>query len=619
MLGADGKTAPVTVVAGQTTENVDAGVVTLLGSLSGRYFCDDDRDGLDNDANNAVANVEVTLLGADGRPVLVGGVAVTTMTGADGSYSFSGLAAGTYGVRFGEIPAGKELTIKDVNRNGNDDIDSDAMLDRSGLPTITGISVVAGQDTPNNDAGVVEQPGSLSGRYFCDENRNDVDDAGDAAVARKTVTLFEADGTTPARDAFGNTVAPIVTEDDGTYRFEDLAARDYVVQFEDSVAEGKQFVAPDANQSGATDSANDSDVLGTDGKTAPVTVVAGQETRDVDAGVFTPNVDPTATNDSAKGCADELITVDLADNFSDPDSASVSITMVDGQAIAEGATILVDGTATLMGGGTLAFTGLEVTRSGDSFVFKGEDAFAGLDIGEEATASVSFKVEDSDGGTATASMDVTFCGDANSVQSLYDSLPATGSYQILDGRDANPFSEGGFDVKVTGTGDARLDGTIFEFAYCLDFSESFLAAGTFADAPVFSADFSGGNDPTGVLEPNQIGSANNLPAADNLDLIQYIIAQNYEADAQFNGWEVQFAIWELTNNFDSDAAFNFNPSFGQLADTDAIIADALANGEGFSPAVGQTVGMIINPNPATADNEQPYIVALDWEQYDCLC
>ena len=38
------------------------------------------------------------------------------------------------------------------------------------------VTVVAGEDTPDNDAGAEALPGSLSGRYFCDTNDNDVDD-----------------------------------------------------------------------------------------------------------------------------------------------------------------------------------------------------------------------------------------------------------------------------------------------------------------------------------------------------------------------------------------------------------------------------------------------------------
>ncbi|TCS59805.1 cadherin domain-containing protein [Primorskyibacter sedentarius] len=276
---ATGMTAPVTVVAGQNTPDVDAGVQYILGSLSGRYFCDDNRDGLDNDANNAVAGVVVTLLDAAGNPVLDGGNPVTTMTDADGNYSFGDLLPGDYGVRFESTPDGKELTAQDV---GTDDaIDSDAADTGNGTSTIQGITVTAGQDTPNNDVGVIYQPGSLSGTYFCDEDRDGVDDGaanGDLDIAGKTVTLYEADGVTPATDIDGNPVAPVQTDANGDYRFDNLAAGNYVVVFEGS--DDKAFVGQDTG----SDDTIDSDVDAT-GTTAPVGVVAGEETTDVDAGV----------------------------------------------------------------------------------------------------------------------------------------------------------------------------------------------------------------------------------------------------------------------------------------------------------------------------------------------
>ena len=51
-----------------------------------------------------------------------------------------------------------------------------------------------------------------------------------------------------------------------------------------------------------------------------------------------------------------------------------------------------------------------------------------------------------------------------------------------------------------------------------------------------------------------------------------------------------------------------------------ILAGALdvAN-EGFTASVGDTVGMIIDPGLGDPDNIQPFVLALDWEEYDCLC
>ena len=154
-VNAGGVSNVVTVVADQTTSDVDAGLKPVaLGSLSGRYFCDDDGDGLDNDGPNGglgegVAGVRVDLLDANGQ--LTG---IFTTTAADGSYSFDDLEAGTYGVQFAGAPVGKDFTSTNANNNQNDDIDSDAIPTDEGAAVIFNIVVVAGEDTPDNDVGV---------------------------------------------------------------------------------------------------------------------------------------------------------------------------------------------------------------------------------------------------------------------------------------------------------------------------------------------------------------------------------------------------------------------------------------------------------------------------------
>ena len=222
--------------------------------------------------------VLVTLLDANGQPVLDDNdQEITTLTDANGNYKFEGLPAGDYRVKF-TAPDGQEFTQQDVNGNANDDIDSD--VDAAG---VSGVISVTNGGVVDVDAGLKEvEPGAISGTYFCDVDRDGADDGaanGDVDIAGQTVMLFEADGTTPVTDLDGNQVAAVVTDSFGNYRFDNLAAGDYVVMFE--AVEGKTFIAPNA-----TDDADDSDVVdAATGTTAPVTVRAGEETENVDAGV----------------------------------------------------------------------------------------------------------------------------------------------------------------------------------------------------------------------------------------------------------------------------------------------------------------------------------------------
>lgn len=82
---------PVTLAIGSTPPPVDFGETT--GSLSGIVYHDLNNDGLFDGIEPVIENAQITLTGVD-----VNGAAVTltTTTLADGSYTFTGLLAGTY-------------------------------------------------------------------------------------------------------------------------------------------------------------------------------------------------------------------------------------------------------------------------------------------------------------------------------------------------------------------------------------------------------------------------------------------------------------------------------------------------------------------------------------------
>lgn len=75
---------------------------------------------------------------------------------------------------------------------------------------------------------------------------------------------------------------------------------------------------------------------------------------------------------------------------------------------------------------------------------------------------------------------------------------------------------------------------------------------------------------------------------ENMDLVNYIINQGYLAQGMSYG-DVQLAIWTL---IDDHVTY---PGPYTPANVEAIIADALANGEGFKPSCGDVVAIIIEP------------------------
>lgn len=118
--------------------------------------------------------------------------------------------------------------------------------------------------------------GRIGDRVFLDANGNSIQDAGEAGVPGVTVRLLDAGSLAK--------IATVVTGTDGDYQFKNLPVGDYKVAFGNSDGISTfAFGAP--NQGG--DDAIDSDAAA-DGVTDTISLAGGQQTADVDTGVFVP-------------------------------------------------------------------------------------------------------------------------------------------------------------------------------------------------------------------------------------------------------------------------------------------------------------------------------------------
>jgi SdrD B-like domain len=135
---------------------LNAGLVTRY-SIGARVWLDNTGDGLLGPDDGGVAGVTVQLLGSESE------VLATEVTSATGEYSFNGLPAGNYRIRFSKVPRGLTFTRCDA---GDPAIDSDAHQDGlSGAFTVgseapADPSIDAGLTSPANYPGA---PG-VSGR-----------------------------------------------------------------------------------------------------------------------------------------------------------------------------------------------------------------------------------------------------------------------------------------------------------------------------------------------------------------------------------------------------------------------------------------------------------------------
>ena len=249
------------------------GVANATGVVTGRAWTDANRNGV-RDAGEADAGggLIVRLLSADGATLVA-----ETVTSVAGTYSFTGLAAGSYSVQI--IPAvGQVLTP--ANIGPDDTVDSD-------FDTATGLAgpiVLAAAETRSSvDAGLADALAIVGGLVWNDEDEDGVR-SGESSRVGVTVNLLSVDGA----GAPGQVLDTAVTTADG-YRFEAEPSLDYFVQIE--TPSGLVLSPQNAGANDAVDSDFDAGAL------APVTnLTSGEERLTIDAGVFEPVVVPsTAT------------------------------------------------------------------------------------------------------------------------------------------------------------------------------------------------------------------------------------------------------------------------------------------------------------------------------------
>lgn len=187
-------------------------------TISGYVYADTNKNGVKDAGESGIAAVTVTLTGVDVNGATVN---LSTTTAADGSYSFSKLAAsGPAGYTITETQPGAYADGKTTVASGN-----------PGTPTATKPVAAGGADAISNvvlgigvtlaDYDFGEQFGSsLSGFVYVDTNNNGVKDAGEAGIAGVTLSLT-------GNTASGTPVSlTTVSAADGSFTFANLAASD---------------------------------------------------------------------------------------------------------------------------------------------------------------------------------------------------------------------------------------------------------------------------------------------------------------------------------------------------------------------------------------------------------
>lgn len=276
---ATGRTGTITLAAGQTNLDVDAGIRSAqagTASLGNRVWYDLNNNGLQDAGEVGVQGVTAELLDAAGNPidkdpVTAGVQPTTTTTNALGEYLFTGLSAGEYKVRFSTLPASYVVVAKNAGTDRN--IDSDGNPLSAGTSTTDVITLAANQDRLDIDLGIYNSTaplGQLGDFVWFDANNNGLQDSGEKGVPGVSVALL---------NAAGNVISTTVTDKDGLYRFVNLANGTYYVRFSNLPA-GFSFSPVNV---GANDAA-DSDADPGTGVTGSYTI-SGNTNLTADAGI----------------------------------------------------------------------------------------------------------------------------------------------------------------------------------------------------------------------------------------------------------------------------------------------------------------------------------------------
>ncbi len=205
------------------------------GQVGDKVWIDNDADGIQDAGEPGLAGVVVDLYSID-SPFIA-----STITDANGEYSFQNLSPSEYYIEFSSAPAGFTLTLQD---QGSDDVnDSDADPNNNGRTAnfFVGVGLIEeGIDAGYTASGV--------GDFIWDDlNGNDDQDYGEPGIPGVTVELV--------LDSNGSTVATTTSDANGLYSFSNVTAGDYRIRVS-NLPGGYQFAA---RNSGATD-AVDSDV-----------------------------------------------------------------------------------------------------------------------------------------------------------------------------------------------------------------------------------------------------------------------------------------------------------------------------------------------------------------------
>lgn len=253
-----GESAPFTLTMGQMGVRLYIGAM-LSGSISGVAYYDDDADARRSENEGACEGVTAELIDAKGE------VIAQTVTGADGSYAFAGLAPGRYRIRFtAQEGCVFSATERSMTGGGVQASDGPVSLTRT-------IALYSGDSVQTANAPVVRMC-SVSGALWEDRNADGVWNEGEKALSGVDVHLMNGTGRM--------IVASTTTDEAGMYRFEGVRPGSYKLRMD--APEGYVFSGAGKDSALALESAG-----GARGYSVSFTLAGGAHAQNISFGLLT--------------------------------------------------------------------------------------------------------------------------------------------------------------------------------------------------------------------------------------------------------------------------------------------------------------------------------------------
>jgi len=268
------KTDSINLESGEDDDTVDMGIYKLA-TLGDRVWLDSNANGVQEDGEDGVKGVVVTLYTADCETQATtpsGDTISTVNTDENGLYSFKELVPNEYCIGF-SLPDGYKISPTDGGTD--DEKDSDVNSDIK-IPSIV---LNSGDNDESRDMGIY-QLGSIGDFVWNDINVNGIQEDNEEGIAGVTVTLYSDDCKTLAKDEKGIDISTQSTDGTGHYSFTNLVPNTYCIGFE--LPDGFSF----SSQNIGSDDTIDSDVDSDTNRTEPIILRSGDNNLSFDAGIY---------------------------------------------------------------------------------------------------------------------------------------------------------------------------------------------------------------------------------------------------------------------------------------------------------------------------------------------